>query len=112
MLPDIAIPVQSRVHNNKIKISTIQFQPEDTSEQPRTFTDYKNTLPDAIQDLLRHIETIGTTKEIADKISGGKQLIAASDGSKKTTGGTYGWILETEQGDLLAEGMGPVHGTI
>ena len=112
MLPNIAIPIKSRVHNNTIKISTIQFQPEKESATPLTFTEYKNTLPNAIQELLRHIETIGSDKDIAEMIFNGQTFIAASDGSKKSTGGTYGWILENEHGDLLAEGMGPVHGAI
>ena len=47
-----------------------------------------------------------------NSIQQGVQLVIASDGSKKTSGATYGWILETISKTLLAEGMGPVHGKL
>ena len=112
MLPEIAIPVKHYIQDNKIKIASIPYTSEIIAVEPRSFNQYKRTLPEAIQELLQYVETVGTHEDVADLLRRGTPLIIASDGSKKDKGGTYGWILETTNGDLIAEGMGPVHGNI
>ena len=53
MLPDTAIPVKHYIQGNNIKISSISYLRETEPEEPWSFNQYKKTLPEAIQDLLR-----------------------------------------------------------
>lgn len=110
VLPPSAYPVDPYVASNLLELSRHTIIPAaPTPSHPRTFPDYIARLAKWERLLLTHHQNYCSDYHVlTSKLQ--QPLIIATDGSVNNQKGSYGWVIATTQGTLLASGKGPTHG--
>lgn len=80
-----------------------------TIPPPRDWEELIQQQPPWIKQLVRSI-TFDDLTTVINHITSDVNLIAVSDGSAKQIGMTYGWVIATKRGTMVATGNGPSDG--
>jgi hypothetical protein len=114
-LPPLSLPVElSTSTDGRWRISlpthsTVSPPPTITMSATATFDAFVDTLEPWERDLLSHLTLELDPFSIC--LDTHRKFRAVSDGSVLSSGNaSYGWILSTQRGDRVAEGMGPARG--
>jgi hypothetical protein len=77
------------------------------------FQDYVNALPSWERAILEHITFSTSPEELFEVLNdngSASKIYLVSDGSQITHSMSYGWVLGTSTGEILAENYGPCYG--
>lgn len=111
-LPPGTHPIEPITHQQQ----TLQLSKRDinntsppTHTDPVNFTQHVTNLPHWEQELIKYHSIATDTITAAASLN--RPYIIATDGSKENKKGSYGWVMATDTGEIIAKGNGIAYGS-